>query len=282
MSHNKTNMYDVEPHIAEIYDQVETYDDDVELIRKLIGGRSPLRILEPFCGTGRILIPLALDGQELVGLDQAQGMLDRARTKVQQLPKQVQSRISLHKADVIKDEWPVGFDLVVLGGNCFYELATSEEQEECFIRAFASLRSGGYIYLDNNHMEGTLHETWQQLDVDEKAFPTGICEDGTYIQTQRERVWFDIAQRLVRYRRRTIITFLDGNTKTEEYLMQCHPPSKVEMQAWLENHGFTVKQVYGDRSGNSYNDESPRAIFWAEKKYTKHNHKSGSLRRKGG
>ena len=60
MSHNKTNMYDIEPHIAEIYDQVEIYHDDVELIRKLIGGRGPLRILEPFCGTGRILIPLAV------------------------------------------------------------------------------------------------------------------------------------------------------------------------------------------------------------------------------
>jgi SAM-dependent methyltransferase len=259
-------MYDIEPHIAEIYDQVETYSDDVELIRKLIGNRGPLRILEPFCGTGRILIPLALDGHEIVGLDQAKGMLDCALLKVRQLPEQVQHRISLHEADVIADEWPTGFDLVVLGGNCLYELATAEEQEKCITRAFDSLRFGGYIYLDNNHMEGTLHETWQQLDVDEKAFPTGTCEDGTYIQTQRKTIWFDIARRLVRYRRRTIITFLDGNTETEEYLMQCHPPSKVEMQTWLGSHAFTVKQVYGDRIGNPYNEESSRAIFWAEKK----------------
>jgi SAM-dependent methyltransferase len=72
-------VYDIEPHIAEIYDQSETYTDDVKLIRKLINGRGPLRILEPFCGTGRILIPLALDGHETVGLDQAKGMLSRAR-----------------------------------------------------------------------------------------------------------------------------------------------------------------------------------------------------------
>jgi len=65
VSYNTTNAYDIEPHIAEIYDQVETYTDDLYLIRRLIGGRVPLRILEPFCGTGRILIPLALDGHTL-------------------------------------------------------------------------------------------------------------------------------------------------------------------------------------------------------------------------
>src|SRR3972149_2266514 len=95
MSHNP-NMYDVEPHIAEIYDQSETYADDVALIRRLIGplphpahckdqqwrGRKHLRILEPFCGTGRILIPLAEDGHTLVGLDQAGGMLARAASKL--------------------------------------------------------------------------------------------------------------------------------------------------------------------------------------------------------
>jgi SAM-dependent methyltransferase len=266
MSYNKTNMYDIEPHIAEIYDQIDTYTDDVDLIRKLIGNRGPLRILEPFCGTGRILIPLALDGHEVVGLDEAKGMLDRARTKVKQLPELVQGRISLHEADVIADDWPTGFDLVVLGGNCLYELATAEEQEKCIIYAATSVRPSGYIYLDNNHMEGNLHESWQQLDVDDKAFPTGTCADGTYIQTQRERVWFDITRRLVRYQRRTIVTFLDGSIRTGEYIMQCHPPSKVEMQTWLESHGFTVKQVYGNRAGNPYNEESPRAIFWAEKK----------------
>lgn len=90
MNRNETNLYDLEPHIAEIYDQSQTYTDDVDFIRSLMRGRGALRILEPFCGTGRILIPLALDGHALVGVDQAVGMLDRARAKVEQLPEDVQ------------------------------------------------------------------------------------------------------------------------------------------------------------------------------------------------
>jgi ubiquinone/menaquinone biosynthesis C-methylase UbiE len=98
-SHNTVNGYDVEPHVAEIYDQIETYTDDVELIQGLIGGCGPWCILEPFCGTGRILISLAADaahpsdGHVLVGLDGAQGMLARARAKVVDLPDGVQGRI---------------------------------------------------------------------------------------------------------------------------------------------------------------------------------------------
>ena len=40
--------YDTEPHVAEIYDRIVEDTDDVQLIRGLIGGAGPLRILEPF------------------------------------------------------------------------------------------------------------------------------------------------------------------------------------------------------------------------------------------
>ncbi len=233
-------------------------------MRKLIGKRKSLRILEPFCGTGRILIPLVSDGHNVVGLDRAKTMLDRAWEKVNELPYQTQCRIKLRKAEVMGKDWPKGFDIVVLGGNCLYELATSEEQEKCIAWAAASLIPGGFVFLDNDHMEGTLHESWQRLDIEEKAFPSGICIDGTTIHTQRERIWFDIAQRLVRYRRRTKITYPDGKTKTVEYLVQCHPPSVAEMIEWLDKYGFIIEQIYGDRYGSPYKDTSDRAIIWAK------------------
>ena len=117
MSVNETNMYDVDRVVAEFYDLHETYTDDVELIRRLIGERGPLRVLEPFCGTGRLLIPLAEDGHELVGMDQAVAMLERCRAKTERLPDEVRGRIALVEADVTAATWPTGFDVVVLGGG---------------------------------------------------------------------------------------------------------------------------------------------------------------------
>jgi SAM-dependent methyltransferase len=257
--------YDVEPHVAEIYDQSETYTDDVELIRRLIDGRGPWRILEPFCGTGRILIPLALDGHELVGIDGAQGMLARARVKVSDLASAVQRCIIFSEADVTAAEWPRGFDLVILGGNCFYELATPQEQEGCIASAAASLKPGGYVYVDNNHMEGDLDESWREPGVSHRGL-NGTCADGTRVESTLETIWYDVPQRLVKFLRRTRVTLPDEQVIEREHVQQKHPPSTGEVQGWLEAHGFEVEHLYGDRAGNPYAKDSRRAIFWARKR----------------
>jgi len=265
VSVNRTNVYDVEPHVAEIYDQQEDYTDDVELIRRLIGHRQSLRILEPFCGTGRILIPLARDGHELVGLDQAKGMLDRARTKLQELPEQAQSRVTLLRCDVTDGEWPGEFDLVLLGGNCFYELASPEEQEGCIASAAAALRTGGYVYVDSDHMEGELDESWRRPGAG-RSFPTGTCADGTRVESSTETIWVDARRRLDRFRRRTKVVSPDGRVTAAEYIQQKHPCSTGEVRGWLERHGFVVQHLFGDRAGNPYSETSGRAILWACKK----------------
>lgn len=244
MSVNIANGYSLDRCFAEWYDQNETYTDDIELIRRLIVGPGSLRILEPFCGTGRILIPLAQDGHEIVGIDQSRAMLDRAQMKIDALPKEVQRRIALTEGDVIAQPWPQGFDLVILGANCFYELATPEEQEQCISSASAALKPGGYLYLDNNHMEGELDEAWRKPN---------------------ETVWYDAPNRLWRSRRCSVITSPDGTTTEHEYIMQKHPVSVLEEQEWLVRHGFLILHLYGDRAGNTYAPASGRGIFWARK-----------------
>jgi SAM-dependent methyltransferase len=261
VSHNAI-MYDVEPHIAEIYDQIETGTDDVMLIRRLIGDRKQVRILEPFCGTGRILIPLARDGHTLVGTDQASGMLARAQTKISQLPEETQRRITLIEADVTASEWPRGFDVVILGGNCFYELATPEEQEGCIMAAAAALIPGGQVYIDNDHMEGELDPAWQKPSV-RRGFPSGTCADGTRVASTTGTIWFDAPRRLAKFHRCTTVTRTDGSVIQQEYEQQKHPVSQVEVQTWLERHGFVIEQMVGDRAGAPYTETSERAIFWA-------------------
>lgn len=257
-------MYDIDSHIAELYDQSETYDDDVRLIRRLIGDRTALRILEPFCGTGRILIPLAQDGHELVGLDAAQGMLNRAQTKINTLTPAISARITLTFADVVPNAWPQGFDLVILGGNCFYELATPPEQAGCIASAAAALKPGGFVYVDNNHMEGPLAASWQQAG-SRPGFPSGICTDGTRVESTTETIWYDIGARLARFRRSTRVTRPDGRQFEQTYEQQKHPVSCGEVQGWLRQFGFTIEALFGDRAGKPYVADSERAIFWARK-----------------
>jgi len=200
-------------------------------------------------------------------MDQSAAMLGRARQKIQKLPPDVQERIRLAELDVLPNEWPAGFDLVVLGCNCFYELAAPEEQECCIVQAFRSLKPGGCLFIDNDHMEGELAAAWQDLGVIQPSL-SGRCADGAVVESTRETIWSDAPGRLVRFRRRTKIVLPDGDVIEQEAIQQKHPVSKAEVQGWLEKQGFAIEAIYGDYHGGEYTDAAPRAIFWARRPYT--------------
>lgn len=256
-------IYDA--YAAEVYDRYITQTEDIQLLRRLIGGRGPWRIFEPFCGTGRIAIPLALDGHEVVGMDQSEPMLDRARAKIDELGDAIRHRLALHRGDAVSDRWPRGFDLVLLGSNCFYELASPEEQKACIAAAARALTPGGYLFVDNDRMEGELAESWRVPGKHKARFPNGVSSDGTRVEGMTELIWCDPAARLWRARRITVLTFPDGSTKERERIQQKHPVSFGEVQGWLDMHGFVIEQTFGGQDGRAFTEKSTRATFWARK-----------------
>lgn len=263
---DSSKMYAIETYIAEIYDQIENHDYDVRLIRSHIGNKK-MRILEPFCGTGRISLPLAIDGHEIVGIDNAKGMLDWFDMKIEKSNIN-QQNIELIEGNVLTDDWPTGFDLVILGGNCFYELASKSEQEMCIEKAHSSLNPGGYIYVDNDHMEGDLDLNWQEKGVTRKSL-CGTTKDGTVVETTRKTIWYDVKNRLAKFERGAKISKTTGETITSSFVQQKHPVSTLEVQLWLENNNFDIMKKYGNWRRDDYNDVSPRAIFWARKRNKK-------------
>jgi SAM-dependent methyltransferase len=260
MSQNQVNPYNIDPHIAELYDQQENRSDDVRLLLQLIGDRECLRILEPFCGTGRILIPLVLAGHQLTGLDQSDVLLSRCKEKLEQVNKSTE----LIQGDAVTSPWPGGFDLVVLAGNCLYELASIEEQEHCIQAAANALNPGGFLFLDNDHMEGSLAKEWQDV-TPRPCFPSGLCADGVRLESSMQTTWFNAPSRSIRFLRKTKTVFPDGRIMQQEYIQQKHPVSATEVRGWLDRNGFQILAHYGTRAGQSYTETSPRAIFWAKK-----------------
>lgn len=258
----------VEQYWEQLYDQLETQTEDVALLREMIGNSKPLKILELFCGNGRIFIPLAQDGHTIVGIDKSEAMLSGARRKVQQCSPDVQKNITLRHADITTTEWPTGFDLVILGANCFYELATAQEQEQCIQWAHQSLKPGGYLYLDNDHMEGELAADW--CNIGQKTVrPTYTCPDGATIFYTMETLSVDRVKRIWRARYTTEVTTPNGEKLKAERIQQKQPPSTQDMHHWLNKHGFETLHLWGDRKKAPYTDASDRAIFWAHKRSRK-------------
>jgi len=250
------------PLLAELYDRTENYTDDLELIRRLIADKGPLNILEPFSGTGRIIIPLAKDGHTVRGIEIAPSMNARAAVQVAFLKDEVAERISLRIADAMKEKWGRGYDLVLLTCNCFYELPSAAMQEECIRMASRALKKGGHVYIDNNNYMGG----WDDGPFGkELTILSGKNRRGMYGRASMQHLGFDRKTNVLTIKRKWYVRGPDGEEESE-YIALKHPVTGAEVESWLVSHGFEILERFGDRKGGPYTEKSDRAIFWARRK----------------
>ena len=267
MKIGRVNPYDVESHVAEIYDQIETQAHDLEFLKGLLGTTNCSRILEPFCGTGRILLPLAQEGYEIVGIDNSANMLRRFREKLCRLPQSAQKRVNITKSNLLASDWPQGFDTVLLAGNCLYELADAFQQQEIIRNAVDSLKPRGFLFVDNDNMEGALDESWCRIGVEIESFPAGVCEDGTRLQGYTRTTWIDRKKRIWRAVRRLEVIYLNGKRVEKSWTIQKHPVSADEVLTWLRANDMNILGVFaGTKNGRKFHKGVERATVWAQKK----------------
>ena len=251
-----------DPLIAELYDRHETSTDDLDLIRKLIDDSRPLNVLELFAGTGRILVPLLADGHALSGIDIAHAVIERARIKARKLGNEALDRLTLAVQDAVKGRWGIGYDLVILGANAFYELPSAKLQERCIRYAYDALARGGHLFVDNDDYKGDWADgPFGRVSV---VFE-GTGFDGTFGRFCREAVKFDADESVLHMKRSWLTRDSRGSERLIEYLAKKRPVCAAEVKGWLAKYGFKIRDVFGDRAGTAYTDDSGRAIFWAQK-----------------
>ena len=102
---SKHGGYDDQPFLADLYDLVPGYASrrDLEFYLELCRSARG-KVLELGCGTGRVLIPAAAEGVDIVGLDLSPHMLARCREKLAayKVPKIYEFLESLPKSAVGK------------------------------------------------------------------------------------------------------------------------------------------------------------------------------------
>lgn len=109
----------------------------------------PGRVLELGAGSGRVTIPLARDGHEVVAVDQSKAMLARLRSRTESLPGAVRSRITVVDGDLCTFSAPgPKFPLVIAAFNVLEHLYTRGELAACFARVAAHLAPGGAFAFD--------------------------------------------------------------------------------------------------------------------------------------
>ncbi len=117
-----------------------------ELATKRLGG--PGRILELGAGSGRVTVPLARDGHQVVAIDQSPAMLGALRGRVAKLPTAVGSRITVVSGELCTFAAPGKFSLVIAAFNVLEHLYTRGELDACLRRVAAHLAPGGAFAFD--------------------------------------------------------------------------------------------------------------------------------------
>jgi SAM-dependent methyltransferase len=104
-------------------------------------------ILELGAGTGRILLPLAEAGHEVVGLDLSRAMLHRAEAKLRERPE-VADRVRLLESDMTDFELGQGFALAIIAARSFQHVTTPAGQRAALHCVRRHLVPGGHLVLD--------------------------------------------------------------------------------------------------------------------------------------
>ncbi|RYD93317.1 MAG: class I SAM-dependent methyltransferase [Sphingomonadales bacterium] len=102
-------------------------------------------ILELGAGTGRVAIPLAEQGFDVVGLDIAQSMLDQAEAKRAQLPAEVVARLRFVRGDLRSLALGQRFDLIVASYYTLAHVQPSAAWKQAFGGMARHLAPGGTI-----------------------------------------------------------------------------------------------------------------------------------------
>jgi SAM-dependent methyltransferase len=141
--------YDRAPFVPELYDHVIPYATrpDVGFYVGL-AKESDGPVLELGCGTGRILIPTARSGIEIVGLDASASMLDACRRRLATEPPELRGRVGLYHGEMRDFELARRFRLVTIPFRPFQHLLTVADQLACLAAIRRHLATDGRLVFD--------------------------------------------------------------------------------------------------------------------------------------
>lgn len=253
--------YEEHAFVAELYDYVAPYRDrqDVAFFVEM-AQESGGPVLEVGCGTGRVLIPTARAGIEIVGLDLSSYMLGICRERLTSEPEEVQARVQLIEADMRDFQLARSFRLVTIPFRPFQHLTTVDDQLACLKQIHRHLTVGGRLILDlfNPFLPALVSDNVGQELGDEPDFTT---PDGRRVVRRYRTVSRDLFEQINYVELIYYVTHPDGR---EERLVHSFPMRylfRFEVEHLLARCGFQLEHVYADYDKSPYGSKYPGELI---------------------
>ena len=234
---------------ANIYDGMNIHIDDLQFYKRWIPKNRDVRILELCCGTGRLTIPIAKDGYDIVGVDYTSSMLEHAKVKASEAGLEIE----FIEADIKTLDLQKKFDLIFIPFNSIHHLYKNEDLFKTFSVVKNHLKDGGLFLLDcfNPNIQYIVEGEKEQ-----KEIAVYTTDDGREV----------LIKQTMRYERKTQVNriewhyFINGKFDSTQNLdMRLFFPQ--ELDSYLEWNGFKIIHKYGGFEEEAFNDESGKQIF---------------------
>ena len=258
--------YDLAPFIAEFYDHVPRYATraDVDFyVRAAAEAGGP--VLELGCGTGRILIPTARAGIEIVGLDAAAEMLDACRRRLQAEAPEVRARVSPHQGDMRSFEFRRGFRLVTIPFRPFQHLVTVEDQLACLGAIRRHLVPGGRLVFDCfNPSIHNLAKTADGAETDEE--PSFTLPDGRTVVRRHRMLERNLINQVNTGELVYYVRHPDGREERLVHAFRMRCIFRFEAEHLLARAGFDLECVYSDFDRSPYGADYPGELIFVARR----------------
>lgn len=253
----KTNFY--HGIVAETYDLLFADDDvhdEVEFYRSILAENPGLN-LEVACGTGRVTLPLALEGIEIEGFDNSQEMLDLLAAKAEDNDVSlITYQKEMHDFQIDKQ-----YANIILPNASFCNLIDRDAAVESLQCIHEHLQPGGQLiiesfiphYIGNNQYDSIWRVTKQLNLNSDSQLIISSCEQ------------YDLVEQLLMIKHRYDV-FTDGvlqKSQLHDELLQAY--GAYEMELLLEQTGFELQATYGNYQFEPVSMEHDIMIFHATK-----------------
>ena len=238
-----------EPSLALLYDLFCPWEPRGDFSFYLPLVMSAEAVLDVGCGTGALLHGAREAGHtgRLCGLDPADAMLDRARTR---------SDIEWVLGDLASVDWDREFDLIVMSGHAFQVFVNDDDLRDSLSAIRSALTEGGRFAFETRNPLVRAWERWTPDNAVEVVTAAGaVVRMAHQVETPVDG---DIVSFTITFTSpgwdqpqlsRSTLRFLDAET----------------LSSFLSDAGLTIEEQFGDWDRQPLTDRSPEIITIARR-----------------
>ncbi len=236
-----------------IYDGMNTEIADLPFYSRWLKKKKNGNILELCCGTGRLTIPLAKEGYNIVGVDNNTSMLKQAKGKANEL----KTPIEFIKSDIRSLDLPEVYDIIFIPFNSIHHLYSNQDFFNVLISVKKHLKKNGYFIFDcyNPNIHYIVNS-----EQEEKIIADYSTKDGRKVVIKQTMIYENNTQ----INRIKWHYFIDGKFDSIQSLdMRMFFPQ--ELDSYLELNGFNIIHKFGGFEEEVFENKSEKQIFVCKK-----------------